>query len=62
MKKLKTACPITMIYYETLYSRHGYIKFYNKSYLLQFFGGKKKISKKHANFFFVAIIWIKFLR
>ena len=40
------ACPITMIYYKTLYSQHGYIKFHNKSHQSQYFGGKKKISKK----------------
>ena len=33
-----------------------------KLYLLQFFGGKKKYPKKHAKYFFFAIIWTKFFR
>ena len=43
-----------MIYYKTLYSQHGYIKFHNKSHQSQYFGGKKKYQKKHPKFHFVA--------
>ena len=50
-----------MFHYKTLYSRHGYIKFYNKLYLLQFFGGKKNIQKNMQNIFFSPLFEQNFL-